>query len=94
MQKKSSTYTKEDLYAPTVHNDSVMITLAIGTYERRDAMTIDCPGGFLQAMASDHVLMKLRGPLVEALLLIDPAMYKDCVTTDKKGERVRLFMVC
>ena len=39
-------------------------------------------------MASDPVLMKLRGPLVEALLLIDPAIYRDYVITDKKGEKM------
>ena len=87
MQKKSSTYTQEDVYAPTIHNDSVVITSAIDAYERRDVMTIDYPGTLLRAMASDLVLMKLRGPLVEALLLIDPAMYRDYVTTNKKGEK-------
>ena len=88
MQKKSSTYKKEDVYAPTVHNDSVVITSSIDAYERRDVMAIDCPGAFLRVMASDPILMKLREPLVEALLLIDPAMYRDYVTTDKKGEKI------
>ena len=31
-------------------------------------------------------MMRLRGPLVEALVLIDPVLYRECVTTDKKGE--------
>ena len=84
MQKKSSTYKIEDVYAPTVHNDSVVITSAIDAHERRDVTTIDCPGAFLRAMTNDPILIKLRGPLVEALLLIDPAMYRDYVTTDKK----------
>jgi hypothetical protein len=51
-------------------------------------MTIDCPGAFLRACASDPVLMRLRGPLVEALVLIDPALYREHVTTDKKGEPI------
>ena len=51
-------------------------------------MTVDCPGVFLRAMASDPVLIKLRGPLVEALLLIDPAMYQDYVITGKNGEKI------
>ena len=84
LRKKSLTHTKEDVYAHTVHNDSNMITSAIGAYEPHAVMTIDCPGAFLRVMASDPVLMKLLGPLVEALLLIDPAMYRDHVTTDKK----------
>ena len=57
---------KEDVCSPTVHNDCVMITSAIDAYERRDVMTIDCPGAFLRALASDPVLMRLRGALVEA----------------------------
>ena len=72
MQRKSSIYKKQDVYAPTVHNDSVMMTSAINARERRDVMTIECPRAFLRAMASDPILMKLRGPLVEALFLIDP----------------------
>ena len=92
MQKKSSAYTKEDVYAPTVHNDSVMITSAIDTYERRDVLTIDCPGAFLRATASDPVLMKFREPLVDALLLIDPAMYQDCVIYN--GQEGREDTVC
>ena len=88
MQKKSLAYKKEDVYVPIVHNDSVMIMSAIDAYERRGVMTIDCPGAFLRAMASDPVLMKLRGPLVEALLLIDPVIPRDYVTTDKKGEKM------
>jgi phage terminase large subunit GpA-like protein len=87
MQKKSSTYKKEDVYAPTVHNDSVMITSAIDAYERRDVMTIDCPGAFLRAMASDPVLMRLRGPLVEALLLIDPILDWDYICHDRQERR-------
>ena len=88
MQKKSLTYTKEDVCTLTLINDSVMITSAIDAYERRDVMKIDCPGAFLRGMASDLVLMKFRGPLVEALLLIDPVIYRDYVTTDKNGEKI------
>ena len=65
-----------------------MITSAIDVYERRDVMTIDCPGAFLRACASDPVLMRLRGPRVEALVLIDPGLYRKHVTTDKGGEPI------
>ena len=51
-------------------------------------ITVDCPGAFLRAMANDPVPMKLHGPLVEALLLINPAMYRDYVITDKKGKKM------
>ena len=32
--------------------------------------------------------MRFRGPLVEALVLIDPALYREYITTDKKGEPI------
>ena len=88
MQKKYSTYKKENVYAPTVHNHSAMITSAIDAYERRDVMEIDCPRAFLRAMTSDPILMKLCGSFVEALLLTDLVMYRDYVTTDKKGQKI------
>ena len=71
-----------------MHNDYVLITSAIDAYERRDVTIIDCPGAFLRALASDPVLMRLRGPLVEALVMIDPAICRKYVTTDKKGEPI------
>ena len=55
-------------------------------------MVLDVPGAFLHAVASDPILMRLRGPLVEALVMIDPALYRDFVTTDKNGEP--LLYVC
>ena len=49
-------------------------------------MILDVQGAFLHAMASGPVLMKLRGPLVEVMVMTDPALCRDFVTTDKKGE--------
>ena len=73
-------------------HDSVMIMSAIDMYERCDVMTIYCPpGAFLRAMASDPVLMKLFGPLVEVLLLIDLAMYQDYLRYNGQ-EKKRLYM--
>ena len=74
MQRKSPTYKKEGTTAPTVHNDSVMITLAIDAHKGRDVMTIDCLGAFIKAMANDPVIMRLHGALAEALVLIDPPL--------------------
>ena len=79
MQRNSPNYKKEDAAAPTAHNDSVMTTSAIDAHENRDVMTTDCPGAFLKAMASDPVIMRLRGPLAEALVLIDSSMHRDYV---------------
>ena len=79
MQKISNIQKKENVCTPTVHNDSGMIPSVIDAYKRRDVMTIDCPGAFLQAMASDLVLMKLRRPIVKAFLMIDPVLYRDYI---------------
>ena len=86
MQKTGPDYKKDEAASPTVHNNAAMLTAAIDAHERRDVMILDVPGAFLHAMASDPILMKLRGPLVEALVMIDPALYRDYVTTDKNGD--------
>ena len=86
MQRKSLNYRKEDVATPSVHNDSAMITSTIDAHEGRRAMGIDCLGTFLEAMASDPVIMRLREPLAEALALIHPSMYRDYVRYNKKGE--------
>ena len=66
----------------------VIITSAIDVYEGHDVMTIDCPGTFLRSMPSNPVLMNLCGPLVETNVLICPEMYRDYVTTEKRGKKL------
>jgi hypothetical protein len=78
-------YKKEDATSPTVHNESVFITAAIDANEGRDVMILDIPGAFLHALTKDEIIMLLRGPLAETMVLIDPERYRPYITYDKKG---------
>ena len=73
---------KEDKYSPTVSNESLMLTCAIDAFEKRDMMSLDVPNAFIQTefpikQLGDRVVMKIRGRLVEWLVELDPAEYKN-----------------
>ena len=42
----------------------------------------------MYALTKDEVVMLLRGPLAETMVLIDPKRYRPYVTHDKKGEPI------
>ena len=64
--------TKEDTSSPTVAVESIFITCAMAAKENRDVATVDIPGSFLQTDASDDMIIKLHGAVVEVLLRINP----------------------
>ena len=77
---------KEDAASPTVNNDSVFITNAVGAYEGRVFATSDLPGAFCNTPLDDEVvIMALRGELCELMVRTDPKLYRKYVTTTKNG---------
>ena len=76
---------KSDAISLTVHNKSVFIIAVIDAHEERDVMVLDIPEAFLHALTKDEVVMLLRGPLAETMVIIDPERYRPYVTRDKKG---------
>ena len=79
---------KEDAASPTVATDSVFITGAINAHEERDVTTFDIPGAFINTKTNEFVIMTLRGPLYEIMTRIDPKLYREYITKDKRGEPV------
>ena len=80
-QRKEPGYKKGNTASPTVHNDSTFITSAIDAKEGRDVMIVDLPGAFLHTLRQAGVNKKqlhmvLKGPLVEAMVLLDPILYR------------------
>ena len=76
-----------------MHNDSTFITCAIDAKEGRDVMVVDLPGAFLHALrqaggTKKQLLMVLRGPLAETMVLLDPTLYRPFITHDKNGVAV------
>ena len=56
-------------------------------------MVVDLPGAFLHALrraraTKKQLLMVLRGPLAETMVLLDPTLYRPFITYDKNGVAV------
>ena len=84
--------------SPTVTMESIQITLVIDAIERRDKMTSDMPNAFIQAYVpetkkgEDRITMKIRGKLVDILLMLAPEIYSDYVVY-KNGQKVLYVQV-
>ena len=63
-----------------------MLTATIEAKENRDIMPVDIPNAFIQTdMESDErVIMKIRGPLVDMLVDLEPETYRDYVVQEGK----------
>jgi len=62
---------KEDAASPTASTEAILITAAIEADEQINVMTVDIPNSFV-ANNQERVMMKIKGPLAEMLITIDP----------------------
>ena len=53
--------TKQDATSATVSTEAVLLTSVIDAKERREVMTVDIPGAFIQGNQDEPVHMKLEG---------------------------------
>ena len=74
--------TKEDSTSPTVSTEAVLLTSVIDAKERREVMTVDIPGAFMQGDQDETVHMKLEGKLADLLAQCDPTKYQPYLTTE------------
>ena len=74
---------KEDATSPTVSTEAVLLTSVIEAKERREVMTVDIPGAFMQGEQDETVHMKLEGPLAELLAKCDPTKYQPYLVLEK-----------
>ncbi len=94
--KKRDYISKEESSSPTVSTESVLLSCIIDAEEERDVAVIDIPNAVIQTKVEDEkdmAIIKIRGILVDMLLEIAPEVYKDYVTTDKKGN-LQLLVQC
>ena len=75
---------KEEISPPTACIKSIFITAVVEAYKGRNVAVVNIPGAFLQPKASHGTIIKLQGPVVEALLQISPAWEKVVVYAGKK----------
>ena len=79
---------KEEAASPTVATESIFLTSVVDAKEHRDVMTIDIPNAFVQTSTTndddnERIIMKIRGPLVDMLIELDPMRYQSFVRTEK-----------
>jgi hypothetical protein len=66
--------TKEETSSPTVRTESLMLSCVIDAKERRNVLTCDVPGAFVQVDVDETVHVRLEGPLAELLAKVDSAL--------------------
>jgi hypothetical protein len=90
--------TKEDVSSPTVTAEAVMLTCVIDAQEDRDIAVVDIPNVFVQTVvdegdADHHVIVHIRGPLVDILVSIVPDVNGPYISMNKSGQKV-LIVEC
>ena len=78
-RKKRSLYDKYEISSPVLSQDGFMGSLVIDACENRRIAIADIAGAFLKADQNDHVIVKFRSPVVEALLRINKRKYEKFV---------------
>ena len=84
---------KEDVSSPMVSAKAVMLTCMINALDNQDIPVINIPNAFVQTVVKDeahHVVIHIRGPLVDILVSIAPDVYGPYVSTNKAGQKVLL----
>ena len=64
----------------------MIVTTAIDAHEGQDVATMDIPTAFIHAKNDGHIIVLLRGKMVELLVKLQPQLYRKYVTTRKNGE--------
>jgi len=81
---------REEATSPTVGLESLMLSLMVDPYEKRDVVTADVAGAFLKGNIDDFVMIKLINEEVDIMCKVDPK-YGDYVIYGKNGRR-KLFI--
>ena len=82
-QKQQVWTNKEDATSPTVFTEAVLLTSAIDAKERREVITMDILGAFMQGKQDETIHMKLEGTLAELLAKCDPTKYQPYLVIEK-----------
>jgi hypothetical protein len=77
---------KEDTASPTALTESILLTSTVEAKEEREVMTVDIPNAFVQTAKDtnngDRIMMKIKGPLVDMILALDPETYAPYVVQE------------
>ena len=95
-RKRRGTMHKEETASSTVSTESVFITAALESMERRRTCAVDLPGAYFSADMDDEeeVLMVLCDNFVECMALAAPEMYRDHIAVTSDGRTVLYVKLC
>ena len=85
--------TNKDSSSPTVATKAVLLTSIADALEKRDVTVIDITNVFIKTRVGDvkdHVIMRVRGVIVDWLMNMASEYFGPRVTLDKKGEKILL----
>jgi hypothetical protein len=91
--KQQDYITKEDVSSPTVSAEAVMLTCVIDALEDQENAVINIFNAFVQTVVEDeehHMVVRIRGSLVDILVSIAPDVYGPYLSTNKAGQKVLL----
>jgi hypothetical protein len=82
----------------TVSAEAVMLTCVIDAVEDRDIAVVDIPNAFAQTVVSEEdaehrVIVCIKEPLVDILVLIASDVHGPYVSTNKSGQKI-LIVEC
>jgi hypothetical protein len=75
--------TKEETSSPTVRTESLLLSCVIDAKERRQVITCDVPGAFMQVDVDEVVHVRLAGPLAVLLAKVDSELYTKYLGTER-----------
>ena len=73
-QQNSDGYDKAAWSSPTVLTYGLIITTDVDAHEGRDVARMDIPGAFLHTINDEHIIMLLKGKVVELLVQLQPEL--------------------
>ena len=84
---------KEAAAAPTVGTPALFVSCLQDASEERHVVTLDVPGAFLQTEQpiDDEVIIRFEGPMVDALIEINPEAYAGKVQIIRNGKSKVLY---
>ena len=82
---------KVDAASPTAAIESIFLTAVAEAKEGRKAITVDTPNAFTQTDVGndkdgDRIMMKMRGPMVDMLVRLDPELHGDKAVVEGKSK--------
>ena len=86
-------YTKLETSSSALTLEAFIGTLAIDALEGRDVAVADVTGAFLKADQPDHVVIKMRGPAVKAIIQVNKLKYQKFIVIENKEEVIYLKLL-